>query len=156
MKVRETNLTTVTFELDVYAETEPDFIDITDRVVDTVDQSGINNGFVIVFSKHTTAAIIIQEHEPLLLEDLGNTLERIAPKNVDYRHNDFNVRTVHMHEDECPNGHSHCRHMMLGTSENIPIIDGVLPFGKWQRIFMVELDQEAEQPRKILVQVVGV
>ena len=118
MKVRETNLTTVTFELDVYAETEPDFIDITDRVVDTVDQSGINNGFVIVFSKHTTAAIIIQEHEPLLLEDLGNTLERIAPKNVDYRHNDFNVRTVHMHEDECPNGHSHCRHMMLGTSEN--------------------------------------
>ena len=111
---------------------------------------------MIVFSKHTTAAIIIQEHEPLLLEDLGNTLERIAPKNVDYRHNDFNVRTVHMHEDECPNGHSHCRHMMLGTSENIPIIDGALPFGKWQRIFMVELDQEAEQPRKILVQVVGV
>ena len=156
MKVRETNLTTVTFELDVYAETEPDFIDITARVVDAVDQSGINNGFVIVFSKHTTAAIIIQEHEPLLLEDLGNTLERIAPKNVDYRHNDFNVRTVHMHEDECPNGHSHCRHMMLGTSENIPIIDGALPFGKWQRIFMVELDQEAEQPRKILVQVVGV
>ena len=156
MKVRETNLATVTFELDVYAETEPDFVDITDRVLDAVKQSGINNGFVIVFSKHTTAAIIIQEHEPLLLEDLGNTLERIAPKNVDYRHNDFNVRTVHMHEDECPNGHSHCRHMMLGTSENIPIIDGSLPFGKWQRIFMVELDQEAEQPRKILVQVVGV
>ena len=156
MKVRETNLATVTFELDVYAETEPDFVDITDRVLDAVKQSGINNGFVIVFSKHTTAAIIIQEHEPLLLEDLGNTLERIAPKNVDYRHNDFNVRTVHMHEDECPNGHSHCRHMMLGTSENIPIIDGVLPFGKWQRIFMVELDQEAEQPRKILVQIVGV
>ena len=156
MKVRETNLATVTFELDVYAETEPDFVDITDRVVDAVNQSGINNGFVIVFSKHTTAAIIIQEHEPLLLEDLGNTLERIAPKNVDYRHNDCNVRTVHMHEDECPNGHSHCRHMMLGTSENIPIIDGALPFGKWQRIFMVELDQEAEQPRKILVQVVGV
>ena len=46
--------------------------------------------------------------------------------------------------------------MMLGTSESIPVIDGVLPFGKWQRIFMVELDQEAEQPRKILVQVVGV
>ena len=156
MKVRETNLATVTFELDVYAETEPDFVDITDRVLDAVKQSGINNGFVIVFSKHTTAAIIIQEHEPLLLEDLGNTLERIAPKNVDYRHNDFNVRTVHMHEDECPNGHSHCRHMMLGTSENIPIIDGSLPFGKWQRIFMVELDQEAEQPRKILVQIVGV
>ena len=55
MKVSETNLTTVTFELDVYAETEPDFIDITDRVVDAVDQSGINNGFVSFFQTHNSS-----------------------------------------------------------------------------------------------------
>ena len=111
---------------------------------------------VVVFSKHTTAGIIIQENEPLLLDDFSTLLGSVAPIDKEYNHNNFEIRTVHMHEDECPNGHSHCRHMMLGTSENIPIIDGSLPFGKWQRIFMVELDQEAEQPRKILVQVVGV
>lgn len=156
MKVQEAALNTVTFVLDVYSNTEPEFIDITGRVVDLIAQSSISNGFAIVFSKHTTAAITIQESEPLLLEDLANTLERFAPSNANYRHNDFSVRTVNMHEDECPNGHSHCQHLLLGTSESLPIIDGQIPLGKWQRIFMVELDKEAEQPRQIIVQILGV
>jgi len=155
MKVQEAALNTCTFVLDVYSNTEPEFIDITDLVVGCIKEAGIGNGFAIVFSKHTTAAITIQENEPLLLQDLANTLERFAPSNAHYRHNDFSVRTVNMHEDECPNGHSHCQHLLLGTSESIPVIDGQLPLGKWQRIFMVELDKEAEQPRHILVQVLG-
>ncbi|MCI0439673.1 MAG: secondary thiamine-phosphate synthase enzyme YjbQ [Chloroflexi bacterium] len=154
MKVHETTFRTCLFTLDVRCTTAPEFIDITDRVVEAVEQSDIRNGFVVVFSRHTTAAIIIQENEPLLLVDMANTLERIAPKNVYYRHNDFGVRTVHMHEDECPNGHSHCRHMFLGTSETIPVVDGQLPLGEFQRIFMVELDEEKKR-RKVLVQVMG-
>lgn len=155
MKVRESALNTSTFVLEFYTTAEPEFIDITERVSDCIRESGIANGFVVVFSKHTTAGITIQEHEPLLLQDLANTLERFAPSNAHYRHNDFSVRTVHMHEDECPNGHSHCQHLLLGTSESIPVIDGRLPLGKWQRIFMVELDKEAEQPRQVLVQILG-
>ncbi|MDA1349834.1 MAG: secondary thiamine-phosphate synthase enzyme YjbQ, partial [Chloroflexi bacterium] len=147
MRVTEASLRTCTFTLEVYSTTEPEFIDITDRVVECVKQSEIRNGFIIVFSRHTTSAVTIQENEPLLLQDLANTLERFSPRNAHYRHNDFSVRTVHMHEDECPNGHSHCQHLTLGTSESIPLIDGSLPLGKWQRIFMVELDAEGPKPR---------
>ena len=159
MKVIEASIKTCLFTLHVNSTTAPEFIDITDRVVEFVQQSQVGNGFAVVFSKHTTAAIIIQENEPLLLEDMANILERLAPRSAHYRHNDFDVRTVHMHEDECPNGHSHCQHLMLGSSENIPIIDGQLPLGEFQRIFMVELDgQKAMQVnhREILVQIMGV
>ena len=106
-------------------------------------------------SKHTTAAITIQEDEPLLLTDMKSTLERFAPSNAHYRHNDFAVRTVHMNEDECPNGHSHCQHMVLGTSETVPVIDGSLALGEYQRVFVVELDPEKTQ-RQVLVQIMGV
>ena len=159
MKVSEATFTTTVFTLQVESTTAPEFIDITHRVTELVRQSQVRNGFVVVFSRHTTAAITIQENEPLLLVDMANMLERMSPSSAHYRHNDFSVRTVHMHEDECPNGHSHCQHLMLGSSETIPIIDGRLPLGEFQRIFMVELDgQKAMQVdhREILVQILGV
>ena len=111
-----------------------------------------------MFSKHTTAAVVIQENEPLLLEDFKNLLEKIAPSEAKYRHNDFDVRTVHMHEDECPNGHSHCQHLVLGASETVPLVQGKMTLGEWQRVFMVELDGEkAEQVgcREVIVQILG-
>ncbi len=144
-----------TLEVDVRNAGMPEFFDITEQVQDFVSQSQVQNGFAVVFSKHTTAAIIIQEDEPLLLQDMSSAIERFAPRNHHYRHNDFDVRTVHMHEDECPNGHSHCQHLLLGTSENVPIVDGRLTLGQWQRIFMVELDDQKDY-RKILVQILGV
>ena len=98
---------------------------------------------------------MIQEDEPLLLTDMKSTLERFSPSNAHYRHNDFDVRTVHMHENECPNGHSHCQHMVLGSSETIPVIDGSLALGEFQRVFVVELDPEKAR-RQVLVQIMGV
>jgi thiamine phosphate synthase YjbQ (UPF0047 family) len=59
-----------------------------------------------------------------------------------------------MHEDECPNGQSHCQHLVLGTSETVPVIDGRLALGEFQRIFMVELDPD-KSDRKVLVQIMG-
>ena len=111
-----------------------------------------------MFSRHTTAAIVIQENEPLLLDDFTNLLNNIASSDANYGHNDFDVRTVHMHENECPNGHSHCQHLTLGSSESIPVIDGKMPLGKWQRVFMVELDGEKAQQvgyREVVVQILG-
>ncbi|MCH7654203.1 MAG: YjbQ family protein, partial [Chloroflexi bacterium] len=58
-------------------------------------------------------------------------------------------------EDECPNGHSHCQNRFLGASENIPVVDGQLTLGEFQRIFMVELDDQKNM-RKILVQIMGI
>ena len=156
MKVSEASINTCVFTLHVESTTEPEFVDITDPVAEYVRESGIRNGFLLVFSKHTTAAITIQENEPLLLRDLCDLLERYSPRDAEYSHNDFSVRTVHMHKDECPNGHSHCRHLVLGTSETIPVIDGAMALGRWQRLFMVELDEASPKPREILVQIMGV
>ena len=146
--------TLFTLEVDVRSASMPEVFDITDGVQKFVEQSQVRNGFVVVFSKHTTAAIVIQEKEPLLMHDMASAIERFAPRNQHYRHNDFEVRTVHMHEDECPNGHSHCQHLLLGASENVPLVDGKMTLGEFQRIFMVELDDQKDF-RQILVQVMG-
>lgn len=131
----------------------PEFVDITDEVREFVRTTGTNAGFTVVFSRHTTAAIKVNEHEPLLLKDMERFLENISPRDAHYLHNDFTIRTVNMEEDECPNGHAHCQHLVMGTSEFIPVMGGELLLGKWQRIFLVELDRPRE--REVLVQVVG-
>ncbi|HEX8966639.1 MAG TPA: YjbQ family protein, partial [Chloroflexota bacterium] len=70
-------------------------------------------------------------------------------------HNDFRTRTHHMHDDESPNGHSHCLQFLLGTSETVPVMHGQLLLGQWQRLFLVELDGPRLK-REVLVQTVGV
>jgi len=155
MKATDVGFTVQISTLSVKSSTAPEFVDITNLVKDVIRNSRVRNGIVVVYSKHTTAAIKIQENEPLLLEDMTNLLERLAPMDEVYGHNDFNVRTVHMNEDECPNGHSHCQHLILSTSESIPLVDGYLALGQYQAIFMVELDRDKSE-REILVQVMGV
>ena len=130
-----------------------EFIDITSDVEAIVGRSCIREGLVLVFSRHTTAAIKINENESLLLGDMAHFMERMAPRGIDYRHNDFDTRTENMTEDECPNGHAHCQHLMLGTSEAIPLAGGEMILGRWQRIFLVELDRPRE--REVVIQVQG-
>ena len=106
-----------------------------------------------VFSEHTTAAIRINENEPLLLRDMARTLRQIAPPNAYYEHNDFGRRTVNMNPDECANGHAHCQHLFLASSETIPVIEGRAALGTYQRVFLIELDHP--RMRTVLVTVIG-
>jgi len=132
----------------------PEFIDITDEVQRIVAESGIGFGQATVFSTHTTAAIKVNENEPLLLQDMARLLHQLAPLHAEYEHNDFSRRTVNLDEDECKNGHAHCQHLFLSTSETIPVLDGRLAMGQWQRVFLVELDRARQ--RRILINIVGV
>ena len=59
-----------------------------------------------------------------------------------------------MHDDESPNGHAHCLQLMLGTSESIPVADGELLLGQWQRIFLVELDGPRAS-REVIIHAIG-
>ena len=157
MRVDEATLKCNTYTLRQTTSRMPEFVDITDRVADFLYESQIRNGFVVVFSKHTTAAITIQENEPLLINDMASLLDRLSPRSSRYGHNDFSIRTVNLHEDECPNGHSHCQHLILGSSESIPVVDGGMTLGQFQRIFMVELDDDdRKEHREIVVQILGV
>jgi thiamine phosphate synthase YjbQ (UPF0047 family) len=103
--------------LELETTAAPGFHDITEEVNAVVADSGVSFGHVTVYSHHTTAAIKINENEPLLLRDMARTLRQLAPANAYYEHNDFGRRTVNMNEDECANGHRHRRRLLAPTPE---------------------------------------
>ncbi len=142
------------YTIDIASTNAPEFVDVTDWVQDIVEQTGIEVGSALIYSTHTTTAVVINEMEPLLLEDVGHILEHFAPREGGYLHNDFDIRTVNMNEDESPNGHAHCQQIVMGSSEHIPIIANRLKLGMYQRIFFIELDRP--RPRHLIVQVMGV
>jgi secondary thiamine-phosphate synthase enzyme len=127
------------------------FIDLTDRLEALVAQSGIRFGFVNVQSLHTTAAIVVNENEPLLLSDFADALERSAPTRAVYRHDDLAVRTVNLTADERVNGHAHCQALILGLSACINVIYGRLHLGAWQRVFLAELDGPRDREISVLI-----
>ena len=90
-----------------------DFIDITDKVKDFVENSQIKNGLINIQILHTSAALIVNENEPLLIEDFKKNLERTASKDLEYQHDNFEKRTVNVCPNECVNGHSHCKAIHL-------------------------------------------
>jgi isopentenyl-diphosphate delta-isomerase len=128
-----------------------DFIDITDDVLAAVQRSGIRNGVVAICSSHTTAAIRINENEPLLLDDFRRMLDRLVPTGS-YDHDDLERRNG-VAPDEPRNGHSHCQHLLLSTSESLPVVGGQMPLGPYQRVFLIELCSPRQ--RNVTVQVVG-
>jgi secondary thiamine-phosphate synthase enzyme len=130
-----------------------EFIDITDRIASLVDAAGLYTGMVNVQTLHTTTAVVVNEHEPLLLDDFGTLLDRLAPAKGRYRHDDPAVRTVNLVPGERPNGHSHCRALFLNPSACLNIVNGTLRLGEWQRLFFVELD--GPRSRDLSVVLVG-
>ena len=129
------------------------FVDVTDRLVEAVDRSGVMDGILSVHSRHTTTGIMINEHEPLLLEDLRAMFERLVPESSEYAHDDYSRRTANLTLRERRNGHAHCRAALLRTSESVPIIGGQLALGRWQRVFFVDFD--GGQRRELYVTIVN-
>jgi secondary thiamine-phosphate synthase enzyme len=134
----------------------PHFIDLTETIQEVIAREGLIAGTALIFSKHTTAAIVINEHEPLLLEDISDLLTRLVPHTrvANYRHDDMDIRTVNLVEDEPLNGHAHCQHLFLGSSIQIPISRTRLNLGQWQRVFLVELDRP--RTRQVVIQLSGI
>ena len=134
-----------------------DVTDITDEVAQAVRDSGVRDGIVCVYSPHTTCSVRVNEFESGFLEDFAQLLKRLVPSESYYAHDDWDKRTENICEEdmEFGNGHSHCMSMLLGTAgETIPVRDGELCLGTWQRVLFLELDRERD--RRWLVQVVGV
>jgi len=126
--------------------------DITRQVKDTIFKSGIANGQVVVFTRHTTAALAINENEPRLLCDIARHLEANAPIERSYLHDDTHIRGSPAGERK--NGHAHIKALSLCASQSIPLIGGQLALGKWQSILFFELD--GGRKREIIVHVMGV
>lgn len=132
---------------------ELDFIDITDEIKDFLKETGIKNGLVNIQILHTSAGLIVNENEPLLLEDIKRNLENCAPKNLEYKHDDLSKRKVNLCPKECINGHAHCKAIHLLVNVTLNLIGGELQLGRWQRVLLIELDRPRN--RKVQVQIIG-
>ena len=124
----------------IATERPTEFIDLTESLQELLAESRIVTGFLNVQSLHTTAAIVVNEGEPLLHKDFECLLHNIAPDDAPYRHDDETIRTVNLSPGERPNGSSHCKALLLGSSACLNVLGGRLLLGRWQRVFLAELD----------------
>ena len=120
-------------------------LDIADKVHLEIQQSGLKNGTVTLFTPSSTSAITTTEYESGVVHDLQQVFERIAPENIDYRHN---LRWGD------GNGHAHVRHALFGPSLVVPIVDGRMTLGTWQQVVFVDFDNRARS-RSVVVQIMG-
>ncbi len=138
--------------VEIRTETPVQFIDLTAVVAERVRRSGVREGVVLVQSRHTTAAVVVNENEPRLLDDFRRLLERWAPEAFGYGHNDLEARGD-VPPGERPNGHGHARALLLGGSVTLAVVGGRVDLGEWQSVFLVELD--GPRKRSVVVQVLG-
>ena len=125
--------------------------DLTAPIIELVSNTLVKRGYVLIFTKHTTTALKINENEARLLKDMQAHFDRMAPCHGKYLHDDIHLRDCP--PDERPNGHSHLKAMTLNSSEFIPIIDGALALGKWQSILFLDFD--GRRTREVIVQISG-
>ena len=130
----------------VYSETikvklkSQGFHDITGEVENIIRKSETDDGVCNIFAVGSTGAILINENEPMLLEDLRKTLEKISGSEEFYQHME--------------NAYSHIRSSIIGNSHSIPIKDGKLMLGSWQNIMVVNFDTRTRE-REVIVTIVG-
>lgn len=122
-----------------------EIIDVTAQAQEIVSKSKIRNGLACVFIVGSTAGVTTVEHEPGLVSDMKDAMERLYPKDIDYEH--------HQRWGD-GNGHSHIRASFVGPSLTVPVVDGSLQLGTWQQIVFMEFDNKP-RTRELTVQVVG-
>jgi secondary thiamine-phosphate synthase enzyme len=127
-------------------------VDVTELLAERVRWSGIRHGLASVQVHHTTMGLVVNENEPLLLDDVDRMLERLVPADVRYGHDDFSQRTG-VAPGERANGAAHCRSLLLAVSQTVHVVGGRLHLGRWQRVMLVELD--GPQARTLSVLVMG-
>jgi secondary thiamine-phosphate synthase enzyme len=135
----------VTKVVQLRSSKENDIIDVTKQTSNALRESGLNNGIINVFVAGSTAAITTIECEPGLRHDFPKMLSRIAPKDIQYRHDET------WHDG---NGHSHVRASLVGPSLTVPFSNGALILGTWQQIVMLEMDTKPRE-RALTIQILG-
>ena len=120
-----------------------EYVNITDRVAETVAESGIQEGFVLVSAMHITAGVFVNDAESGLLADIDEWLEGLAPFRKDYRH----------HRTGETNGDSHLKNLIVHHEVIVPITSGRLDLGPWQQVFYAELD--GQRRKRLIIKAIG-
>ena len=138
-------MTTHTHYLWFETKKRQEIIDITEEVAGQVRASGVREGIAVVSAMHISASVFVNDHESGLWQDILAWLETIAPWDPDrYRHNETG-------ED---NAAAHLRSLTVGHEVIVPITEGKLDFGPWQRVFYGEWD--GQRPKRVLLKAMGV
>ncbi len=116
------------------------FIDLSEKIQQTVLESKVQNGIVHVFAPHATGILLLTENDPALLEDIKVFLETLAPKNANYNHPS--------------NAHAHLRSILFPPDKTLPIVRGQVSFGTWQSLLFIETDVYPRK-RTITIQILG-
>lgn len=122
-----------------------DIIDITSKVADIVRSGGEKNAIVHVYSPGSTVSITTIEYEPGLVKDFPEALDKIAPVNKNYEHDNK------WHDG---NAHSHIKASMIGNSITIPLAAGELELGRWQQVVLIDFDNKV-RTRSVIVQILS-
>ena len=125
-------------KIDTSKRTE--LIDITSQVQEEIRKSKISEGICLISTRHTTAGIIINENEGGLKDDILDLLNKLIPAGAEYRHDRIDN-----------NADSHLKAVLLGTSEALPVSEGKLELGTWQRIFFAEMDGPRSRTINIII-----
>ncbi len=120
-----------------------EFINITDKVEETLGKSKIKEGFVLVSAMHITASVFVNDAEGGLLADIEEWLEKLAPYRSDYRH----------HRTGETNGDAHLKNLLMHHQVMIPVTEGRLDFGPWQQIFYGEFD--GQRRKRVIIKIIG-
>jgi secondary thiamine-phosphate synthase enzyme len=121
-----------------------DYVHITPQVEEIVRRSGIQEGMVLVSAMHITASIYVNDNESGLIQDIDKWIEQLAPAKPDYKH----------HQTGEDNADAHLKSLLLQHEVIVPITNGRLDFGTWQRIFYAEFD--GQRDKRVIVKVLGV
>ena len=140
-------------QIDLESKTQIQFMDITDQFQEIIDRSGIREGQVLIYVPHTTMGVAINHNESMLLQDFMRIFYRLVPVDDQYTHDLFELKRDSM-SDGRSNGHSHCKAILLGNSETIPVEKGKMRLMEQQNIFAVEFD--GSRKRDVLIQVIGI
>ena len=136
-------MTVYTKQITVNTKERIEFVNITSEVEKAVQESGVQDGIVLVNPMHITASVFINDNESGLLKDFKIWLEKLAPQKFDYNH----------HKTGEDNGFAHLWRTIMGRECIVSISDWKLDFGPWEQIFYGEFD--GQRPKKILIKVIG-
>jgi secondary thiamine-phosphate synthase enzyme len=122
-----------------------DIIDLTPSVIQRIEKSEVRNGTVTLFTPGSTAALTTIEYERGVINDLRKAIERMAPGDLYYEHNE---------RWGDGNGYSHVRSALIGPSLHVPLVQGRLTLGTWQQIVLLDFDNRPRN-RRIVMQIWG-
>jgi secondary thiamine-phosphate synthase enzyme len=121
-----------------------EFVNITDVVAQIVEDSGIQEGMVLVSAMHITAGVYVNDAEDGLIQDIDEWLEKLAPSGVDYRH----------HRTGETNGDAHLKSLLVHHQVVVPVTKGALDLGPWQQIYYAEFD--GQRRKRVVIKAMGV